>query len=808
MYPDEPGLTTEEAKRLLGQHGPNLLPEKPPPTPLSIYLSQFKNPLVYVLTIAGFITLLLQHFPDSTLIFLAVFLNSLLGFIQEKKANDALSALKRFISPKTEVIRDGIRQKIDSANLVPGDIVFLSQGTKVPADGQLLFANRVYFDEAIITGESVPVAKQRSDAVFMGSTVSSGLALIKVTATGQRTKIGGIANQIQQVREDTPLRLQLNRFSKKLVSVILFLTSFILIIGSIRGEKLIDMFKIAVALAVSSIPEGLIVSMTVILAIGMQRILRRRGLVRKLASAETLGGVTTICVDKTGTLTEGKMQVVKYIGDQIKLAQQIVLANDLDDPLLITGFEWGRATVKDFLQEHPRLDSIPFSPQDRFFTSLHKWDSRHHIIFVNGAPEVLLDWCNIDDKTKVGVKKDLEDLTSQGLRVLGLARKVTSLKKVQLTASDAQHDLTWVGLIVFTDPVRHGVKEALQIALQAGIKLIVITGDYPKTAKYVLSEINMPISDAQILLGSQLERLTVSQLAQKVRSVKLFARTTPEQKLKIVEALKKNGEVVAMMGDGVNDAPALHKSDIGIVVDQASDVAKETADLVLLDSNFSTVIAAIEEGRGIFDNIRKIILYLLSDAFGEIVVVVGSIILGLPLPITAVQILWINLISDGFPFFALTIDPKRADIMRKPPRNPQEPLITGWMSGLVGTVSFISGISALLFFIYMYKTSGDILLARSITFITLGTNSLVYVFSTRTLLTPFWKNHLFENRWLVLAVIAGFGLQITPFILPGSREFFGVTNPGIVYWLIAISLSTTLFFVVEGFKFLHSSTPR
>src|SRR3989344_3493990 len=808
MYPDEPGLTTEEAKRLLGQHGPNLLPEKPPPTPLSIYLSQFKNPLVYVLTIAGFITLLLRHFPDSALIFLAVFLNSLLGFIQEKKASDALSALKRFISPKTEVIRDGIRQKIDSANLVPGDIVFLSQGTKVPADGQLLFANRVYFDEAIITGESVPVAKQRSDAVFMGSTVSSGLALIKVTATGQRTKIGGIANQIQQVREDTPLRLQLNRFSKKLVSVILFLTSFILIIGSIRGEKLIDMFKIAVALAVSSIPEGLIVSMTVILAIGMQRILRRRGLVRKLASAETLGGVTTICVDKTGTLTEGKMQVVKYIGDQIKLAQQIVLANDLDDPLLITGFEWGRATVKDFLQEHPRLDSIPFSPQDRFFTSLHKWDSRHHIIFVNGAPEVLLDWCNIDDKTKVGVKKDLEDLTSQGLRVLGLARKVTSLKKVQLTASDAQHDLTWVGLIVFTDPVRHGVKEALQIALQAGIKLIVITGDYPKTAKYVLSEINMPISDAQILLGSQLERLTVSQLAQKVRSVKLFARTTPEQKLKIVEALKKNGEVVAMMGDGVNDAPALHKSDIGIVVDQASDVAKETADLVLLDSNFSTVIAAIEEGRGIFDNIRKIILYLLSDAFGEIVVVVGSIILGLPLPITAVQILWINLISDGFPFFALTIDPKRADIMRKPPRNPQEPLITGWMSGLVGTVSFISGISALLFFIYMYKTSGDILLARSITFITLGTNSLVYVFSTRTLLTPFWKNHLFENRWLVLAVIAGFGLQITPFILPGSREFFGVTNPGIVYWLIAISLSTTLFFVVEGFKFLHSSTPR
>src|SRR3990170_787654 len=803
MFPNKNGLSGKEAAERLKKYGLNLLPEKTPPSQLSLFITQLKSPLVYVLLFAALVTLAIGHFSDSFIIFLAVFINTILGFIQEKRASDALYALKSYIADKSTVIRDGKRVTVDTSSIVVGDFVVLNQGVKVPADGKLIFANRLYLDESIITGESTPVLKDKNDTAFMGATVSVGQGIMRIEKTGISTKIGKIAEQVQKTDEDTPLQKQLKSFSKKLVVVIVVLTTIVFIIGLVRGENLVEIFTTSVALAVSSIPEGLIVSMTVILAIGMQRILRRRGLVRKLASAETLGGVTTICVDKTGTLTEGKMQVVKYIGDQIKLAQQIVLANDLDDPLLITGFEWGRATVKDFLQEHPRLDSIPFSPQDRFFTSLHKWDSRHHIIFVNGAPEVLLDWCNIDDKTKVGVKKDLEDLTSQGLRVLGLARKVTSLKKVQLTASDAQHDLTWVGLIVFTDPVRHGVKEALQIALQAGIKLIVITGDYPKTAKYVLSEINMPISDAQILLGSQLERLTVSQLAQKVRSVKLFARTTPEQKLKIVEALKKNGEVVAMMGDGVNDAPALHKSDIGIVVDQATDVAKESADLVLLDSNFATIIAAIEEGRGIFENIRKIILYLMSDAFGEIIVVIGGILLGLPLPVTAVQILWINLISDGFPNLALTIDPKRSGIMKEKPRLSKEPLMSLWMILLISIISLTSGLVALLFFYYVYRNSSDIALARSVAFATLGLNSLFYVFAVRTLTVPFWKNNLFENRWLILAVLFGLSLQVLPFTTPSLREFFEIEYLGMNYWFIAISLSLLMFVLVEIFKLAY-----
>lgn len=804
MFQNEQGLSQKEAENLLNQYGPNILPEKHPPHGLAIYLAQFKNPLVYILAAAGCVTLLLQHFSDATLIFLAVFVNSVLGFVQEKKASDALLALKKLVSPKSEVIRDGIRQKVDSKNLVPGDVVFLSQGTKVPADGKLIFANRVYFDESIITGESIPTAKSLTKEVFMGSIVSSGQALMKVTATAKNTKIGNIAQEIQELKEDTPLKRQLNKFSKRLVYIVLVLITFIFLVGSLKGEKLIEMFKVSVALAVSSIPEGLVISMTVILAIGMQKILKRRGLVRKLASAETLGGVTTICLDKTGTLTEGKMQVVGFSGDKEGLAQQIVVANDLDDPLVIAGFEWGRETVKDFIQEHPRLDSIPFSPKERFFMSLNKWDTQKNMIFVNGAPEILLEWCKIENFAKGEIKKDLEELTSQGKRIIGLARKPVALEKKTLSPEDAKADLVWVGLIVFTDPVRLGVKEALASATQAGIKLIVVTGDYPQTAKHVLSEINMSVNDNEILLGNELEGLSVSELAEKVKTIRLFARTTPEQKLKIVEALKKNGEVVAMMGDGVNDAPALHKADIGIVVNEASDVAKETADLILLDSNFSTVVASIEEGRSIFDNLRKIILYLMSDAFGEVVVVVGGIILGLPLPITAVQILWINLVSDGFPFFALTIDPKRADIMKTMPRKPQEALVNGWMASLIGTVSLVSGVFALSFFIYIYKTSGDFLLARSIAFITLGVNSLVYVFSTRTLLTPFWKNNLFENKWLIAAVIAGFGLQVLPFAIPGLHGFFGITNPSLVYWLIAIGLSIMLFFVVEGFKFLYS----
>jgi len=564
-----------------------------------------------------------------------------------------------------------------------------------------------------------------------------------------------------------------------------------------------EVFTTSVALAVSSIPEGLIVSLTVVLAIGMQKILKRRGLVRKLAAAETLGGVTVICVDKTGTLTQGKMTVVDSIGDKNDLAEQVLLANDLDDPIVISAFEWGRNLIGDFVSEHPRLDSIPFSSKERIFTSLHTWSNDHNRLYVNGAPELILEWTSLPEKEKQGILTTIDDLTKQGKRLIGFARKDTVLSKKELDIADAKQDLTWVGILAFSDPVRPGVKEALEQAKSAGVRTIVITGDYAKTAEFVLAELGIPLSSEQIITGEELNKFNREELVQKVKSVRLFARTTPDQKLKIVEALRGQGEVVAMMGDGVNDAPALHKADIGIAVGEATDVAKESADLVLLDSNFSTIVAAIEEGRAMFENIRKIVLYLLSDAFAEILVVFGGIIFGLPLPLTAIQILWINLVSDGFPNLALTIDPKRVDIMNEKPRASGEQLVSKWMVVLIGLVSLAAGLAALCSFVVVYKITNDLLLARSMAFLTLGLNSLVYVFSVRALMVPFWKNHVFENKWLIVAVSVGFGLQVIPFTGP-LRKFFGTSELGFVYWFVAIGLSVTMFFVVEIFKFFYS----
>ncbi|MDP2861008.1 MAG: cation-transporting P-type ATPase, partial [bacterium] len=593
---------------------------------------------------------------------------------------------------------------------------------------------------------------------------------------------------------------QLGVFSGQMVAIIGVLTIRVCVLGILYRFSFAEIFATSVALAVSSIPVGVPVSLTVILAIGMQKMTKRQGLVKKLSAAETLGGVTVICIDKTGTLTQGKMEVVDCVGDEKELAKQALLANDLDDPIVIAAFKWGQTIISDFVSKYPRIDSIPFSPKERFFVSLHRWSDRHNMLLVNGVPELLLGWTTLSEKEKGEITLTIDSLTKQGKRLIGFAKKEMSLDKKRLETEDVKKELVWVGLLAFSDPVRSGVSEALKSAMAAGIKITVITGDYSKTAEFVLSELGMPVNQNEILTGSELERLTGEELTQRTKSIRLFARTTPDQKLMIVEAMKENSEIVAMMGDGVNDAPALHRADIGIVVGEATDVAKESADLVLLDSNFSTIVKAIEEGRAMFENIRKIILYLMSDAFAEIIVVIGSIALGLPLPVTAVQILWINLVSDGFPAMALTIDPKRADIMKEEPRLPSERLVNGWMIALMGLVSVVAGLTALSSFVVVYKISNDIIMARSMAFLTLGLNSLAYVFSVRTLMTPFWKNHLFENKWLTIAVLAGFGLQVLPFTTTYLRGFFGLSGLGFVYWLTAIGLSILMFFVIEAFK--------
>lgn len=810
MLPEEKGLTSAEAKKRLERYGPNTLPEKPPPSDFEIFISQLKNPLVYILVIAGIVTILLNHVSDAIIIFFAVFVNTILGFVQERRASKSLQALKELVHPTAEVIRDGEIKEIDVEKLVPGDIVILSQGDKIPADGKLVEANRVFVSEAILTGESVPVGKKEEGEVFMGTIVTAGRASMEIEVTGEHTKMGKIAERVQEPEEDTPLRKQIKNLSKQLSILVFVLTTIVFAIGFLTGKDLVEIFTTSVALAVSSIPEGLLVGLTVVLAIGMQRILRRKGLVRSLISAETLGGVTTICVDKTGTLTEGKLQVVEHVGDIDSLANQTIIANDLDDPIVIAAWDWATKELKftkqratKLRQRKKRLDSIPFSPKERFFASLNKWDKKNNMIFVNGAPEFLLEWSMLNKKEKKKYAEEIQKLTAEGKRVVGLARKKVSLSKNKLSEKDVKNALKFVGLLAFSDPVRKGVAKAFEKTRKAGIESIVITGDYPQTAVAVMKQLNFAISDQYVMLGDELAKTSKKKLRDKLSGeerIKLFARTTPEQKLKIVEALKENGEVIAMMGDGVNDAPALKRADIGVVVGEASDVAKETADLVLLDSSFETIVGAVEEGRGIFDNIRKIILYLMSDAFSEIVAVVGTLVLGLPLAVTAGQILWINLVSDGFPDLALTIDPKAEDIMERKPKPPWEPIATRWMKMLIAIVSVVGGLIGLLAFIYYYNITNDAIYARSVAFAVLGVNSLVYVFSIRTLTKPFWVENPLENKWLNAAVFVGLIFQFIPFSTPYLREFFGLTFPGYGPILMAFLAAGFVFIIIEVIK--------
>lgn len=804
------GLSTNEAEERLAKFGYNILAEKKPQTSLAIFISQFKNPLVYVLLAAGVVTLFLKELSDTAIIFFVVLVNSTLGFIQEKKASNALFALRSMITPTSEVVRDGVKKRIEAKYIVPGDIVDLEQGEKVPADGKLVHANRLFLEEAVLTGESVPVEKDVGDDIYMGTIVSSGEAVYRISKTGSTTEIGKIAEQIQRPDEDTPLTKQLKAFSGQLTVIVVVLTIIVFIVGILTGMEIREIFTTSVALAVSSIPEGLLIALTVVLAVGMQKILKRKGLVKDLLSAETLGSVTTICVDKTGTLTYGKLKVVEEIGDVEEVCFQHFATPD--DPVMVAARNWLKKhsvhfdkDEREFYKDCTILDSIPFTPQNRFYATLVKHKRQKEELYVNGAPEHLLEWSTLANDKQKEIRDTIKKKTKQGYRVIGMAKKSFSEERKKISEHDVRGGLTWVGLLVFTDPVRKNIGDVFEKTKTAGIKTILITGDYADTARMVMSELGMIVSKERIFLGHELEVMSDSQVAAKIKKLYeentlpiIFARTKPQQKLKVINALKENNEIVAMMGDGVNDAPALHKADIGVVVGDATDVAKESADLILLDSSFSTIVSAIREGRGIFDNIRKIILYLLSDSFEEIVAVVGSIILFLPLPVSAVQILWINIVSDGFPHLALTIDPKAKNVMVRPPLRPGIGIINKWMKALIMIVSFTGGLIALsLFWYYLKVSGGDEVLARSVAFAALGINSLVYVFSVRTLKEPFWAENPFDNKWLNLAVFAGFVFQILPFTTEFSRNFFRIELLSVEQWLVVFLSSIIMFVTIE-----------
>ncbi|MDD5043090.1 MAG: HAD-IC family P-type ATPase [Patescibacteria group bacterium] len=813
------GLTVVEVLARQKKFGKNELPKEKKLTSLQIFLSQFKNPLIYILLLAAAISLTLQKFVDMAVILLTVGVNTIVGFIEENKASRALTNLKKLIEYRVKVIRNGWEHQIKVGELVPGDIVFLKAGDRVPADGRILELKDFQVDEASLTGESLPVDKtsrtlsgdlavaDRENMVFMGTMITRGMARAVVTEIGADTFLGETAYLIRETPEDkTPLQLRLLKLSKWMGGAVGVICFLILILGTFAGKSFFEMFTMAVAIAVSAMPEGLAVAVTVILAIGMQRISKRGSLVRNLLAAETLGSTTVICTDKTGTLTEGKMGVTEiftgkellndYLGGRLKtegldwqsikdsaahifalniglacnnaiienpeavLDDWVISGDPTESALLLAAVEAG-LNKRDLEKNNPRLDEIAFDSEKKYMVTLHD-GGHHHWLYIKGAPEKVLEraeFLQIDGRKerltlqsfKI-LKNNYEKLTSRGLRLLAVGYKELS-KDVKIISENDVQEIVLVGFIGLKDPLRKEVPETLRITRMAGIRTIVVTGDHRLTAKAIAEEAGLKVRAENIIDGPELEQMSDAELRKKIKSIYIFARVTPKHKIRIVDALQSQGEVVAMTGDGVNDAPAIKSADIGVAVGSGSDITKETADLVLLDNNFRTIVKAVEQGRAIFDNIKKVVVYLMSDSFTEIILIGGSLLLGLPLPLLPAQILWVNLVADGFPTFALAFESSEKEVMREKPYPKKAPIMDAEMKALI----FIIGIftDLVLFGLFFYFLGKEYTLdhIRTFLFAALSIDSLFYIQACRSFRRPFWGNNLFSNNILNLSIL-------------------------------------------------------
>jgi Ca2+-transporting ATPase len=867
------GLSTEEAERRIKKYGRNELPERRRFTQLDVLLNQLKSSLVYVLLIAALITFLLENFIDTGVILAAVFINTVVGFIQETKAEQSLRKLKQMIEHEACVMRDGIEKELNTKDIVPGDIVVLRAGDKIPADGRILEARELDIDESSLTGESIPVNKvvrvvgqeeasqSRKNMAYMGTSVVRGRGFMVVTSTGSNTRFGQIALLLKQTeREKTPLQLKLAEFSKFFSIFVFFIVVAIFLIGLWRGIKTEEIFTTSVAIAVAAIPEGLLVAVTVILAIGMQRILKEGSLVRKLIAAETLGSTTVICTDKTGTLTKGEMQVDHIVtlssifsligeanGAGGKIAEEekqeldhmiavrigmicnnAVIENPDDElknwkihgdyterALLQSGISVG-FDPQEIRKNFVRIGEIPFSSERKFMATLNKLNSGNCKIYVKGAPEEIINrsrYVLVEGVKKQMTEKDLkflkkkqEDLSRKGLRVLSVAFKSGAVDLLddfkEENSDEIISELVFVGLIALKDPLRPEARSTVKLAKDAGIRTIIITGDNRLTAKTIANELGMKVEDGNILEGEQLDQMSTRDFSRIVRKIKIYARVSPHHKSRIVDAWQSKGEVVAMTGDGVNDSPALKSADIGVALGSGTEVAKETADIILLDNNFKTIITAVEQGRVIYENIRKVILYLVSDSFSEVIVVAGSLLLAFPLPLAAAQILWINLVTDGLPNIALTLEPKEKNIMQSPPRRKDEPLLNFEIKILIAAISIASGVLVLAIFWYVYSVTGEFARASTIAFSILAIDSLVYVFSIRSLRHSILGKDILSNKYLILAVIASFAFQLTAIYHPFLQSILRTVSLDLADWSLIAFVCGLELVLIEVIKYM------
>ena len=907
------GLSPEEAQRRLVQYGPNELREEPPPTLLKMLWEQFNNFVVILLIVAAIVSAIVgiytgEGYTDALAIIAIVALNAILGVIQEGRAEAALRALKKMSAPEARVLRGGKILDIPSREVVPGDIVILETGNYIPADTRLFEGFNLTIDEAALTGESVPVEKRpdslvsedallgdRANMAFMGSMITYGRGRGMVVATGMNTAIGRIAELILSYDEPpTPLQRRLDQLGRWLGWATLVICAIVFIVGVLRlisvtpiddlsewlsasehQNALIELFMVAVSLAIAAVPEGLPAVVTIALAIGMQRMIRRHVLIRKLAAVETLGSANVICSDKTGTLTTNEMTVVNVMvdgqllhvsgegyrpaghfsrnqlasdGEKLTaaemaslemLARGAILCNDaviqqendtwslIGDPtegaLVVMGMKAG-LQVDAVKRTWPRVAEVPFDAARKRMTTIHRApdsDSLHQA-FTKGAPELVLERCDhilqqgqvlpLSEKQRQEILECNAALAGQALRVLAIACRTLEQLPNHPQADDIEQGLTFIGLAAMRDPARPEVKDAIAMARHAGVRTVMITGDYPDTAAAIAQELGLLEDKTNILTGKDLNRLDAEALREQAAHVSVYARVNPEHKMRIVEALQDRDNIVAMTGDGVNDAPALKRAHIGVAMGiTGTDVSKQTASMVLTDDNYASIVAAIEEGRVIYANIRKFVFYLISCNVGEILIIFLSMLMGLPLPLLPIHLLWLNLVTDGAPALALGLEDKEPDIMRIRPRPAQEPIITRelWtLTVIQALVETFATLSAFVISLNILETNPDNpVLSQTIAFTTLVVAELLRAFTARSERYNLWQIGVLTNKWMAYAVSASFVLLLGVIYLPFLQPIFNTVPLDLDHWLVILPFTLLPATAAETAKFFLRRSP-
>ena len=899
------GLSAKEVVGRLERYGTNELEERGLRSPLSVLASQFTEIMVVVLLIAAVISFLIGETTDAIMIMIIVVLNAILGFTQEYRAERAMAALKQLSVPTVRVRREGHVREVAATNLVPGDIVLLEAGARVPADARVIESVNLRVEEAALTGESVPVEKittplqgdhiqvgDRRNSVFMGTAITYGRGAAMVVETGMRTELGKIADMLQQVTEEkTPLQRRMAELGKWLAIGAFFLVLVVFGVGLWQGGGVQEMFLTAVSLAVAAVPEGLPAVVTIALALGAQRMVKRNALIRKLPAVETLGSVTTICSDKTGTLTENRMTVtvLDVAGTRLDLSQQMertgavlrpdekpIAEPDADMALLLAGAALANdATLEkaeDGSEDYhsvgdpteaalvvaaarlgmwkqemdgymPRVAEVPFTSERKRMTTVHKMErspegserpalrripdclpTNNYVAFTKGAVDSLLGICDrvwsegaiepLDDPWRERIEAANNSLAEEGMRVLGVAMRPMDEMPDASDEDALERECIFVGLTGMIDPPRAEVRAAVAECRSAGIRPVMITGDHPLTALHIARDLGIATAEenGQVITGQQLAQMSVDDLDDVVGDVSVYARVSPEHKVKIVAALKKLGQIVAMTGDGVNDAPALKRADIGVAMGiTGTDVSKEASDMVLLDDNFATIVHAVEEGRTIYENIRKFVKYTMSSNVGEILVMLLAPFLGLPIPLTALQILWINLLTDGLPGLALGIEPAAPDTMERPPHPPEESVLARglgshilWVGPLMGIVALLPGL--LDQFVLGFHLEGAVW--QTMVFSTLCLAQMGNALAIRSDRLNLTQLGLFTNPALIGSIVLTFALQVAVIYVPFMQDIFSTVALTAPQFLFSLVLSSVVLIVVELVKWIRQRTER